>query len=251
MKSLLAIFLLVQLLFPASLKAETPLDMAAEAQGALDRQEYAQAVKIYQDLLNLGYINGNIYYNLSQAYWQMGQAGQALRYLLQAQRWKPRSQAIYNNLLYVKNQLNLNDAPANSWRQWFDEYLFRPLSLNYYEKLSLLALFSLGFFGPLIRAKLKKRPIKKRWVLPLGFLWGLTLLVFAQATYVQFGVKTAVVIQAQTPLLDAPTQEASTLKILAEGAEFPVQKKQGEFQLVKTPQGERGWVESSRLGRIQ
>lgn len=250
MKRLFFTILVLMLLVPAGVRAETPSDMAREAQQAFQDKNYSEAAKKWQELINLGFVNGNIYYNLSHAYWQMGEPGNALRYLLMGSRWKPRDGDIYNNLQYVGEKMSAGSG-GGGWRLWLREHLLRHLTLNYYEKFFLLAVVSFCFFGLLIRSKIRKRRAKKRWIIPLGLLWVILLVFWGQAYYENFWLKQGVVLKPDTALLSAPTLEAATGKNLKEGQLVRVEKRQGEFQLVKTPSGEGGWVQSSQLGLVE
>ncbi len=251
MKRLTFIIYILAMLLPGMAFAETPLDMAREARGAYHEKNYQQAIQKWQELLSLGFSNGNIYFNLSHAYWEIGQPGNALRYLLMANRWKPRDADIFNNLSYVQNKMNSAIGPQPRWKVFLQENIVRPLKLNYYESFFLLALISLIFFGLIIRGILKRKPIKKKWSISLGVLWFLVLLLWSQS-YFQFFMKPiGVIVIPNAVLLSAPTLEAPTGKSLREGQVVILEKKQGEFQLVKTTNGEGGWIETSQVGKVE
>jgi hypothetical protein len=245
--------LIILLLFVTAgeLSAETPGTMAAEAQKAYQAGDYPHAMQKWEELRSVGYVNGNLFSNLGNAAWQLGQGGRARWYYLRGLALDPRNGALRNNLQFVEEKLGLGrrDFPEGpigvlqglSW--W-------KLSLNFFELLKAAAILSAVYFGWLFLKKWQGRSASKWW------LWGLGIPLAVLACLLVFHLKKlyfsreAVVLSAQAALLSAPASEAVTGQNLPEGSIVPIRKKQGDFRLVKTPQGNPAWVEANQLGLL-
>lgn len=231
--------------------AETPGTMAQEAQQAYQSGDYPRAMQRWEELRSLGYFNGPIFYNLGNAAWQLGQGGRARWYFLRGVALDPRNDALRHNLKFVEDKLGLNkgelpDGPLG----YLQSLPWWKLSVNFFEILRAAAILSLIYFGILF---LKKRGgnsaspwIKWGLGIPLILLFGLVLF---QGKRLYFN-RDSVVLNPGTPLLSAPSLEAASGQTLAEGQIVRVQKKQGDFRLVKVPQSNPAWVEANKLGNL-
>ena len=73
-------------------------DLMAEANVRYNRGEYSEAAQQYEALVDLGYEDATIYYNLGSAYFEMGDLGRAILNYLRAQELSPRDPDILANL---------------------------------------------------------------------------------------------------------------------------------------------------------
>lgn len=83
-----------------SLLAQEPsaTDMMVRANGSYDRGEYAEAVQQYESLLDRGYEDAAVFYNLGNAYLETGDVGRAILSYLRARRLSPRDPDVADNL---------------------------------------------------------------------------------------------------------------------------------------------------------
>ena len=64
--------------------------------------KFEQAVSLYEQLLKSGFINGQIYYNLGNAYYRLGMPGKAIIYYRRAEKLLPRDADIKANINLLK-----------------------------------------------------------------------------------------------------------------------------------------------------
>ncbi len=64
--------------------------------------KFEQAVKLYEQLLASGFKNGQIYYNLGNAYYRLGMPGKAIIYYRRAEKLLPRDADIKANINLLK-----------------------------------------------------------------------------------------------------------------------------------------------------
>ena len=99
----------------------------AEAAGhAFDQGEYGEAVRLYEEMVGTGTVNGHLYYNLANAYFRSAKTGQAAAALLAARQYLPRDPDVRANLKHVMSKINDKlepSIPDETWRSvtfWLD-----------------------------------------------------------------------------------------------------------------------------------
>lgn len=225
--------------------AQDKAALAQEAQAAYEAANYPQAFELWQQLAVLGENNADLYLNMALAAWQQGLQAQSLRYFLKAKQIIPRDAQLRHNLAIVTEVLG-QDADAQNipglklpwWR----------LSLSQGEALMFFALATLLLFSYLI-ARFFNKAQSKGLMISLALLWLFSLGIWGSMAW-QNRLTRAVVITTEAPLLEAPTHQAPLGRNLFAGQILKILRVQGDFRLVKTPQGEEVWLASKNLGEI-
>ena len=78
--------------------AQTPGDTMADANLRYERGEFGEAVQQYEALIDLGYRDAAVYYNLGNGYLESGDLGRAILNYLRAEELSPRDPDILANL---------------------------------------------------------------------------------------------------------------------------------------------------------
>ena len=66
-----------------------PLELMDEGNRRYERGEYAEAAQVYEDLINQGYRDTAVYYNLGNTYLESGDLGRAVLSYLRAEELSP------------------------------------------------------------------------------------------------------------------------------------------------------------------
>ena len=82
----------------------SPAELMAEANGRYERGEYAEAAQVYEALIDLGYRDAAVYYNLGNAYLESGDLGQAVLNYLRAEELSPRDPDLLANLALARSR---------------------------------------------------------------------------------------------------------------------------------------------------
>ena len=238
------------LLFSTPALGVTPKELADQAQNAYQSSQYPQAIRHWNELSQMGFINGDLYYNIGSAYWRLGQAGQARRYFLAAQQWSPRDPALRENLAFIEGKVEPRAPTADGPLTLLRKLPLYRLSLNAPESLLFCAFATLLFFGLLTVYRFKRQPI---FLIPALVI--LPLLFFGSFQYLRrsswpFVKNEAVVVAPSLALREQPLAESKIREELREGRLVRLKKVQGDFALVKSPSGKEGWAERSQLGEI-
>ncbi|HCU23718.1 MAG TPA: hypothetical protein DF383_01775 [Deltaproteobacteria bacterium] len=239
------LLLLIFLLVASDLHGAAPQELADRAQADYQAGRYAEAVQTWEDLVKMGFVNGDIYANIANAYWRLGQVGEARRYYLTAEHWSPRDPHIRESLALVEAKLepaSSQDGPLVLLRKipWYR------LALNFQESLVACAVFScllcLFLFLYLLNTK-------KRWAWTALFL-ALPLLYCLGYLWKGLPSERAIVIGPKAALRETPAATAAVRETLAEGSLLQIKKTQGDFALVQKASGQTGWIETEQIGAL-
>lgn len=235
--------------FPVSARAVTPAELANQAQADYQAGRYENAIRAWNELGEIGFHNGDLYYNVASAYWRLGKVGQARRYFLGARDWSPRDPDIRHNLTFLEAKVE-KTPPAEGPRALLRKIPWYRLSLNASEALVLAAAGSLGLFGFLTAHRLRRRPAfavaAACCALPLVY----GLFQFALRRPPDWLSEPALIVAPSAALRENPLPDAASREELKDGALVKLRKSQGDFALVKSASGKEGWVERSSLGEI-
>lgn len=83
---------------PVLLLGINSIDILKKANNYAENSEFPEAINQYEYLIDEGFANGNIYYNLGNSYYRMNQIGYALWAYYSAQRLIPRDPDLLHNI---------------------------------------------------------------------------------------------------------------------------------------------------------
>lgn len=221
-----------------------------EAGSAYQEGDYGRAVKLYEAALAGGAVNGEVFYNLGNAWQRQGKSAEAILAYRKAQLFLPRDGDVEANLSYVrerradKQTQQGEEVPA--WRRvlfWYDV-----LSLG--ELLRLAGVMNAVFWG-LLALKQVKPELELRWVTGVsGLVMGLLLTSWGVKRWELEKMPDGVVLESSVSARSGTDVKSVVLFTLSAGSEVGTQAQQGEWVQVEV-EGKRGWVEKRFLGLVQ
>ncbi len=242
------VFFLILFFSPAAWGL-TPTELAQEAQRNYERGDFSQAAEKWKGLLEMGFVNGDVLFNLGTAYWRQGRVGQARQYFLKAAALSPRDPDIRANLNFVEEKLG--ERPAGEGiGAWVSRIPLWRLSMNFSESLWVAAIFSCFCFGLFLWRRLAGVGKFRKMTAAMMVLFLISLLQLSIRVRQEYFSPKAVVIVPSAGLLTAPVSTAKAGVDLKEGTLLNIEKKEGNFYLVKLASNQEGWVEKSQIGEI-
>lgn len=221
----------------------------ATANSAYEKGRYTRAVDMYEGLLESGYANAALYYNLGNAYARMDRPGAAIRYYEKARRLQPDEPRIRHNLEQVRRQAGVYPERLRQGGTGLQRLIHgvSPMALL------LAGVLLMGSGGGI--AVLWTRPTRpKGWQHPLAWgpvVAGLLLAAGAMGTsYLQSLDRYAVVVTGEAPLRTAPKMEAPSDTTLSEGALLKVRVRENRWYEVQLGDETTGWVPARVVGEI-
>jgi len=213
-----------------------------QANTAFASKNYATAANDYQAVILRQGFSAPVLFNLANARYQDGKLGVAILNYERAQLLAPDDADIAFNLHLARAKAGLADRPA----AWFDQPA-RFFSLNTLSWLGAAAALFIGV-GLVARQFTRRNQFAWRAAMTASVC---VLLATILAAGIQWSeLPQAVVTGKNTPVYISPVTVAQPLYTLAEGQTVALRKAHGEFMLVETSDGHRGWVKSADVSRL-
>ncbi|RJP82968.1 MAG: tetratricopeptide repeat protein [Candidatus Zixiibacteriota bacterium] len=244
-------FLLILLVGMSGAAAAAPPDLAAAEQ--LYREgDYRAAAEAYHQVLNQGLASGEIYYNLGNCYYKLGDYGRAILHYERARRW-----------LGQDSDLDLNLQLANLKVPDRIEPLPRFFLLRLVEGLgdllasrrwALLVLLCEWVLLACLAGLLIVRRPKHRRLLAGVFVAAGFLFLVSGGFYLQQSAREnqpqGVVLSDRIDVLSAPEAGATELFALHEGVKFRILRRVPGWAEIHLADGKRGWMPQSAFESI-
>ena len=205
--------------------------------------KYDEAKLAYDRLVKSGPWSANLYYNLGNAEWKLGNGGEAAADYERALALEPSHPQARANLDFVRDQTGAKTAP----QQWWERALG---TMNANAAAVLLAvsgwvaLFCIAL--ALLRPQGRTGPVVTLafCLLAAGYAAGGLWLTNAQATKAIVIAKTA---QARV----APADVAPIADVLPAGSEVLAPEERGPWTYCTLPDGRRAWVPTDALEKVK
>ncbi|MDX9845852.1 MAG: tetratricopeptide repeat protein [Tenuifilaceae bacterium] len=252
MKKVNLIILLSVLSF--GLKANTSSDsLLIKANECYIEGNFNKAAELYQTLVDSGYHNAELYYNLGNAYFKLNRIAYAILNYERAFRLKPNSEDIEYNLEYARNFTvdRIETLPVFFLTKWYRS-VRGMLSSNGWAWASLFWLtitfaIALVFWFAI-------SPYTKR----ISFLLGIiTLTIFILSSVFSAQEKhrvslrdEAIIFQPVVTVKSSPGQAGKELFILHSGTKVIITKAVGQWVEIRIADGNKGWIQSENIELI-
>ena len=218
-----------------------------KANQAYKEERFREAIDDYNRLIQSGYENGHIYYNLGNAHLRLNEIGEAILNYERARLFIPRDPDLIYNLQYAHDRVQ--DAIPES--QGFIVTAFfwlRSLSLG--EVLWIFVVLNFLFWAILF--------IRLFWRTEWTYYLFIVLLVFWTIAGVSFGLKwyqmetdnRAVILDKEVNILAGPDIRDTVLFKLHEGAVVHNERSEDGWYLISLPDGKRGWINAKSVRMI-
>jgi hypothetical protein len=234
------------LFFPTGCGRPVPPDVAEafqHAQATFDHaagpDDYLRAAAQYQAIVDRGVRSGAVFYNLGNAAMQAHQRGRAIAAYRQAQRYRPRDPYLEANLHYA-----FGSTDPGQRRPVVEQVFFWQNWTSYPEKFMLVGVTAAITFLLALATLFVRRRGLPRLALAAGLL---TLVAGGSAAYDWYRydvVEHGVTVQAETVARkgNSNSYEPALSAPLAEGTEFVVLQRRGDWLLVQLAAGQEGWI---------
>jgi tetratricopeptide (TPR) repeat protein len=251
-KTILFIFVSAFILFiGVESKSQDVLDLFQQGNQYYDQGEFEKAIESYQRIIQSGFFNSKVYYNLGNAFFRNHKLGSAILNYRRAERLDPRDEDIKANLEYVKlftldkiqqENVNLLSVIFKSILNWatMDEWTILVSGIYF---LGMILGIVLVFLDRLLR------PL-------LIVLIILIILLILSGSLLYAKIRTealidrGVVIAEETDVRSGPGHDYTLQFTAHEGLEFQIKDQQEGWYLIVLPNGVMGWLEKQTIEKI-
>ena len=242
---------------PLLAQSSTPEDSMRTAEQLYARGEYELAAQSYQQLVDQGYADSTLYYNMAQAHMQNGELGRALWSLRSAQALDPRDPEVDAALTMVQEQLAGTNAyvPTEDPVERATEL---SASLFSVDDLAIIALLLWFLFAGLILlfvVRIPNRTLKRfaRITTPIvGVLLIVAVLALGGRMRLYNDAAEAIVIASEVEISNGPGPEFGVQFALSEGSEVDIVETRGDWvRIVESVNGATGWAPANAVATVQ
>ncbi len=234
---------------PAHLAAQQPL--FDEGNRLYQEGDFAGAVASYGAVLDGGFESAEVYYNLANAHFRLGQLGEAVLNYERAARLDPANDDIRTNLALVNQSLLDRIEPMP--RFWLLSAFDWWMGLIPRGALAGLAGASHLLLGAVLVMVVLRRPAGwRRMLVRSAYAAGLVTVVLGATLLVRetglAAPEEAVVMAAEARVLSAPSEEGGlTVFTLHEGTKVRVDRRAGDWVEIVLADGKVGWLPADVL----
>ncbi len=213
-----------------------------KANEAFHNSDFEMAVSYYDKILSNGVVNGEIFYNLGNAYLKTGDMGSAILNYRKAEKFIPRDEDLQANLKYA-HELTRDNVECKELISFLKNFCFWYSKLNIYELLYLFLAVNFLLWSFLAARLFYKEEALKILLYANIFLLFVVGPSFGLKFYNHYFVKTGVVTSKEIRVRSGSTVNGTVLFKLHDGAEFEwVQEIEGWVK-IRLCDGKKGWVQ--------
>lgn len=217
---------------------------------AYQQENYSDAIKYYESIVNQGNEGSILYYNLGNCYYKSGENAKALLWFERALRLAPNNKDIQHNILFVNNKIvdKIETIPEFALSKWWNG-ISKSMTSRWWAIISIIFSFLLFLFIILLVMS------RRQWLRTFSFT--LTLLLFIGLTFsIIFAHKEnkryqkepeAIVMESVVTAKNTPNQSGSNLFVIHSGLKVRITDKIGEWYEIMLPNGEKGWIEMGKV----
>lgn len=244
--------LLLILVIPAALFGTTVEQLFNKANDAYANKKYADAINIYEQVIDSGYVSAELYYNLGSAYYKTDNISFAILNFERADKLSD-DEDIDHNLAVARLKTIDKVTPVEQIFivDWLDAIRDNQNSAGWSYWTIIFIWIVFAFFALLIFSR--STSIKK--ISFLGIVTSLMLFsvsfYFAYSTNEREYVKQFAILTSPSAYVkSSPDDKSQDLFILHEGVKLEVLDRVGDWNKIRLDNGEVGWIDKSSFRPI-
>ncbi len=212
---------------------------------------YSMAVSLYEEIVSKGVKSGNLYYNLGNTYFKLGQGGRALLNYERAKKMLVNDNDLFANYIFVKSVLDIKQIEENIlWyekiymviRDVFSTKTWFVSSVVLFYLICILlgtAIFSFSF-----------RKTASIFSGILGICFFISIVLFTKSYSAWNKVQRGIVVVQKTEVRYSPSYSGVVGFEILEGMSVQVLKSEGDWSHIRFNRKSSGWIESEAIEKI-
>lgn len=212
---------------------------------------YQMAVDLYEEIAAQGIKNGNLFYNLGNAYFRLSQRGRSLLNYERARKYIPHDEDLFVNYSFLKTVLNveqIEDAYPLYDKVYFSVRDFFTTKLWFINAM-LLFLFINIIIGVLFfRYSFRKNAYRVLCVVSVLFIG--SLFFFIKSYKYHHKTKMGIIVVPKVEARYSPSYSGVVGFELVEGMKTQIIRKDGQWCQIRLNRKNSGWIEADTIEKI-
>ncbi|MDD2634281.1 MAG: SH3 domain-containing protein [Bacteroidales bacterium] len=214
--------------------------------------QYSEALVFYDSIYNLNYSSADLFLNMGNCYYQIGDIPSSIYYYELSLNLDPANENTKHNLKIVNTKIETKaeDLPVTFYKRWFTS-IISVMSADAWGLLAIfLFIFGLGmlalyFFS--FKLSLRKT----------GFILAIISIIFASCS-VAFSINLAkkvsnnnyAIVFDKGLVKSSPNNESNNLFEISKGLKVEIIDSLNLWYNIKLSDGKQGWIEAENLQRL-
>jgi tetratricopeptide (TPR) repeat protein len=225
-------------------------ELFQKANEAYNRKDYVNAIEQYEALIEEGYEDGMLYYNLGNAYYKANQLAKSLLWYERALRLNPDNEDIKHNIAFVNQQTidKIEVQPEFFLKTWFAA-LRDLFTVQMWATISIVFVV-IGCICIVLLLLLSS----SRWRVSLFVIacivFVISILSIAFACLQKSNVNRkdeAIMLQKIITVKSTPDMSGTDLFTVHEGIKIQITDKAGNWLEVRFSNGDKGWIKEEAV----
>lgn len=235
------------------LVANTDFQIIDEANDAYSNGNYADAIELYEKVIEKGYESAELYYNLGNSYFKINDLPSAILYYEKSLKLDPADEDAKFNLKIANSMIpdKIEEVPVMFYERWWKN-IYELFGANLWTRISVflfiivLIMFSVYFAG-------------NSYFLKKTFFWlGIIFIVFTifsfsfsyQKYKTSINTREAIVFDPTITVKSSPDESSVDLFVIHEGTKVSIMEHIGDWYEIRIANGSVGWLPSSAVKPI-
>jgi tetratricopeptide (TPR) repeat protein len=252
MKRILTICTFLLLTYNLLSAAPAPQQQFEKANQLYRQKQYSEAASIYQQLINEGYHQPELFVNAGNAWYKANKTGLAIYSYEMALAKDPFNKSAIHNLSVANQRVEgyVNDLPLLFFQQWW-------LQLQHFHSPNGWAMGAIIFFWLVIAGVIVMLIVPG--FKPTLLMWGTGIFSLLFILYLTVGISTyvaanshdeGIIMGSLVKVKAAPDQESKDMFELHEGVKVQVTDATQEYCKILLPDGKTGWLACAEIRRL-
>jgi tetratricopeptide (TPR) repeat protein len=221
-------------------------DEFAKANQAYSETHYKEAAAGYQQLVDTGHWNANLFYNLGNAHYRLGNFGQAILNYERALALEPRHPEADANLRLARDEARALELRKTSLERYAAVATVKQWSI------AAAVAFWLAVFG-IAHSFFSDRGLTGRTAVIV-----LSVLIVCTSAFAIYtlehgarGTALAVITGKEVEARVATVDTSKSILVLPAGSEIKILSERGDWIYAALPNDQRGWIPASAAARVR
>lgn len=251
--NLCAILMMLVLPLCVSAKEINAEALLKQGNAAYAKNDYKEAAKAYQQVLDAGYESAAVYFNLGNANYKLAEMPEAILNYEKALKLNPGDADAQLNLQLANLKITdrIEAVPVFFLTKWWKSFI-------YFFSLSTLSLFIVACFIAGFGLIIAYLFLIAVWPKKATFYAGITVLSLGLIFMIMAAVQSnylnssqqGIVFAGATDVKSGPDGKQKTLFVIHQGTKVAIQEQAGDWIKVILANGNGGWIKFSDLKKI-